>query len=237
MSKVFAARLSIYSIGLMISSAIERILTSNIVHITKGYIVSGSISYHVLSLVILIVLFILTNILLKPLTQKEFITQITLGNKEYIGGRWVEAVKTENNEISHITKIDITYDDDKINIHGDCYQNMQDKWQYKYCFDSICASMNSYELTYVFTSKEGGEERRKEIGQLRFPPNRRKRLNTYFGHFEDKGKKFRIAAILIMDKFIIKKMDNDFIGTAKQDVLPKLKKMLGLDVCEVTNNE
>ena len=226
MSKVFATRLSIYSIGLIISSAIERGFTSVIVHITKGFIESGSISYHVLSLIILIVLFILINILLKPLIQKEFVTKFILG-KEYIGGRWVEAVVTENNKIAHITKIDITYNDDEINIHGDCYcyQNMQ--LRYKYCFNSICASMdNSNYLTYVFTSKEGMEDGKKEIGYLHFDRIKLKWLNKYYGDFEDRGKKFKIFAILIENKSIIKKMDDDFIGTVKeQDILTKIEKM------------
>jgi hypothetical protein len=228
MKKIFDARLYIYSIGLIVSSSTERIITS----IITRYISLESISYHALSLVILVILFILTNILLKPFTQKEFITKIVLG-KKYIGGRWVEIVITENNEISHITKIDITYDDDKINIHGDCFQK---NGQYKYCLDSICTSMDNYDLAYLYIAKEGMKSIREDMGHLRFEPNIKKKLNKYSGHFNDKGKEFKIAAILIRDKSVIKKMEDDFIGTVEQEVLPRLIKIHRLDIPEVINS-
>jgi hypothetical protein len=215
--------------GLIISSTIERVVTS----IINKYIELESIPYHTLSLFILITLFIFTNILLKPLTRKEFFTKIVLG-KKYIGGRWVEIVITEENEISHITKIDITYDDDKINIHGDCYQQ---EGPFKYYLDSICTSMNNYDLSYMFLAKEGMRSIREDIGHLNFEPNINKKLHKYSGHFEDKGKEFKVAAILITDKSIVKKMDNDFIGTAKKDVLPKLIEIHRLAVLKYTNSE
>jgi hypothetical protein len=154
--------------------------------------------------------------------------------KKYIGGRWVEVVITENNEISHITKMDITYDDDKINIHGDCFQK---NGQYKYCLDSICASMDNYDLAYLYVAKEGMKSIREDMGHLRFEPNINKKLRKYSGHFNDKGKEFKIAAIVITDKSVIKKMEDDFIGTTEQYVLPKLIKVHRLDIPKITDRE
>lgn len=222
MKKVFDARLYVYSIGLLISSAVERIITS----VINEHMHLGAVPYHAVSIVILFALFILTNILLKPFTQKEFITRAVLG-KKYIGGRWVEIVLTEHCEISHVTKMDITYDDDKINIHGDCYQS----GQYKYYFDSVCVSMVNYDLTYVFIAREGSNTIREDIGHLRFEPNVKRRFDKYYGNFEDKGKSFRVAAILVEDKAIIQKMDCDFIGAVEQDVLPELIRKHRLNAC------
>jgi hypothetical protein len=250
LGNVFDARLYVYSIGLIISSAIERVITS----VINEHIELGTISYHTLSLFILIIIFILTNIILKPLTEKEFITKLVLGEK-YLGGRWVEIVITENNEISHVTKMDIVYDNEKMNIHGDCYQvkemsithddektNMQKvvisnfKAQKKYFFDSVCTSMDNYNLTYLFKATESMKIRQ-DIGQLCFEPNVKKKLDKYSGHFEDKGEKFRLAAILVEDKSIIGRMNNDFIETVGKEVLPIIINKHKLDIIEVVKGK
>ena len=213
MKNLFDARLSFYSIGLIISSTIERLITS----VINSYLILASVYYHMISLSILIVLFILTNYFLKPLTQQEFITKMILG-KKYIGGRWVEIVITENNEISHITKMDISYDNDKLKLHGDCYQN----GLFKYNFDSACASLDNYNLTYVFIAYE--KIPRRDVGCLLFEQSGGK-PSKYSGHFEDKGMEFRVAGILITDLSIIEKMNEDFIETVEQDILPNMIKI------------
>jgi hypothetical protein len=232
MEKIFDARLYVYSIGLIISSAVERIVT---LVINKYWQYSPeSLSYHFLSLIILIVLFILTNILLKPLTKNKFITKLALGNR-YVGGRWLEIVITKDNKVSHITKLDITYDNDEINIHGECHEN----WRYKYDFDSVCVSMDHYEMTYVFRAKEDGNIR-DDMGHLRFEAAQTEKPDKYFGHFDDKGMEFKVRAILIKNKSEIKKMKEDFIGTVSQVLLPRLIKihgLKGLNIPKAENNE
>lgn len=240
MKNLFDARLSFYSIGLIISSTIERLITAAI----NSYVNLASVYYHMISLSILIVLFILTNYFLKPFTQKEFITEIILG-KKYIGGRWVEISITEDDEISHITKVDITYDNDKLIIHGDCYHyaDLKQRGQKKHSFDSVCASLDKYDLTYVFIAREELSWNREEnqvregIGHLTFDHTRTKKLDKYNGGYKDNGKGFKIAGILEIDKLIVKQMDDDFIDTVEHIVLPKLKKIHKLNVSlSITKN-
>ena len=96
--------------------------------------------------------------------------------------------------------------------------------------------MDNYDLTYVFIAKEGMRSIREDIGHLRFEPNINKKLYKYCGHFDDKGKEFNVAAILITDKSVIREMDNDFIQTVEQDVLPKLLKTHRLDIAFNSDN-
>lgn len=224
--KVNGTRLYVYSIGLIISSALERTIT----FFLDKFLDLNSVIYHVLSLIILVFLFILTNIIIKPLANTKFITKIALG-KYYIGGFWLEIVINENNEISHITKINISYDLDEIKIHGNCFKS----FQHAYFFDSICSKMDmdKYQLSYYFIAEEGNANPRKDVGYLCFDPNT---MNTYSGHFEDKGKCFKVVASLIKDKKIITLLATDFEATFSKVILPDIIKKFGLTDIKVKKN-
>ena len=218
MKNLYEARLVVHAFGLLLSSTIERIITT----IINNHFQLRPVIYHLISIIILTVLFILTNIMLKSFIRSKFISKRVFG-KRYIGGRWIEIVLTENNEISHFSKLDITYEEDNINIHGDCYDK---NYQRKYYFDSICSVMDKFELTYLFIAKEGNKSIREDIGHLRFEASAIKSPDIYLGHFEDKGMEFKVEGFLIKNKSIIKKMDKDFIKALKDDILPNLNTSL-----------
>lgn len=227
MKRIFQARLYFYSVGLIISSAIERIITS----IINDHFHLNSISYHVFSMITLIISFIIINILLKSFIHKDIVSQWTLG-KEYIGGRWIEIVLTEKNEISHITKMDISYDVENIKIQADTYCYKTGK--HLYDFHSVCASYDEvgHKLTYGFIAEEKGKKRH-DIGVLTFESTARNKLNKYHGSYKDKDLNFNLFAILISDKTITAKMDIDFIKTCEEEgIVKKLIDLNKLDVLE-----
>jgi len=144
---------------------------------------------------------------------------MTLG-KKYIGGLWIEVVINENDQISHITKIEITYDNDIINVHGDCYVD----GEHSYYFDSVCSVMENHKLSYFFIAQDPNGMR-DDIGYLNFDPNSKK-LDKYSGYYEDKGMKFRIRAIKIENKLLKNKVNYCFNESLKE-ILPELKKRHG----------
>jgi len=227
LKNLFDTRLYFYSVGLIISSAIERFIT----FFLNDYFILNIIYYHLISLGILIILFnIVNNIFLKTFIHKEFVTKIISG-KKYIGGQWLEITITNTNEISHITKMEISYENDKIKLHGNCYQN----GKHIYNLDSVCTSLDNYNLTYVFVAYE--KIPRTDYGTLLFEESGRKPVK-YTGHYDDKGMEFKVAGILINDKSIIEKMktNDNFVEIAEKDLLPQLIKMHKLNIIPDKNN-
>lgn len=222
MKKLFDVRFNVFIIGLTISSILERgvttLLNSNLLNLD-----TGSPEYHILSLAVLIVFFLLTNVLLRSITEKTFISKIAFG-KRFIGGIWVEFVIKKNKEISHITKMGIQCDVYEIKVHGESFRS--DETQYT--FDSICSILDEYKLHYIFIADEAFKPPRTDRGYLNFKAaSERGRFNKYIGHYTDGDEEYEVVAIRIKDKSMVEKLsnDNDFVKIACAEIFPDIKRV------------
>lgn len=204
MKKLYDARILIYSFGLLLSSTTERFITNFV----SEHFQLELIPYHIFSLFILMVLFIITNVLLKFFINSKFINKKVFG-KKYIEGRWIEFIYDENNEISRYCDLHIKYQEDNIQMSGtnyDKYLNEINSFKTKSVF------MDDYHLSYSFVGGEGGKLLLEGLGNIEFKENTKTKPNRYIGSFSENGTQYAIKGILIEDKAIIKKLDSDFVG-------------------------
>ena len=216
MKKLYEARLFLYALGLLISSGLERFITNAINQRLKLELVL----YHTLSLFILITLFVTTNLLLKFVIQSKFVSRKIFGNK-YVGGRWIEFVYDDQNEITGYCDLDIVYDAGEIYISGTNYDK---NLKTTNCFETKNLSMNNYDLSYVSVSREGSKLWQ-GLGNFNFHRNSSAPPKRYSGQFTENERQFRIEGVLINDKAMLKKLDCHFVSNFR-DMLPELEKRL-----------
>lgn len=212
MKRLYETRLLLYSIGLLVSSIVERIITNEI----NKYQQLNTILYHTLSLFILAFLFILTNVLLKRIVHSKFVTKIMQG-KKYIGGRWIEIVYNEDKKIFGYSDVEISYDADNIRITGTNYDR---DLKYMNGFTATIASMVDYDLSYVFIGKQDGKFWQ-GLGNLTFQKTSTIVLNRYSGYFFDENVKHRAEGIKIWKKDDLKQIDDNFVAGIKA-LLPEI---------------
>lgn len=223
MKQLFDVRFNVFIIGLTISSILERTVTALINSHNLLGLTPNSLEYHTLSLITLVVFFLVTNVLLRSITNRPFVSKMAFG-KRYIGGTWVEFVIKKNHEISHITRMKIDCDIYEVKIHGECHRSDSSK----YTFDSICSTLDDYKLHYIFVADEAFKPSRIDRGYLNFlATSDKKTFDKYIGHYMDGEDEYEIAAILIKDKSIIEDLDKNIIETACKEVFPDLRRIHG----------
>jgi len=231
MKKLYEARLFLYSLGLSISSLLERAITY---YITTAMGLDPTnagldpIKYHTISMILLIMLFIGTNLLIKNFTKSGFVFKFIFG-KEYVAGRWLETTYSPESQECKIAIgyccFDIMFDEDGISIDGTNYDlNLN----VNYTLTSRSASINDYELKYMFLRNVDGVEK-PDWGRIKFQKNYYSRPTTYIGNFEREGIIYGFKGVLISDKKDIQLLDEDFIGNFKK-VLVKYNRTLPKEV-------
>jgi len=216
MKKLYEARLFLYALGLLISSTIERFITNAI----NQRLELELVLYHTLSLFILTILFLTTNILLKLAIQSQFISKRIFGNK-YVGGRWIEFIYNDQNEVIGYCDLDIVYDAGEMYMSGTNYDKNLKTIN---SFETKNLSMNHYDLSYVFVTREGNKLWQ-GLGNFNFHRNSSAPPKRYSGQFTENGKQFKIEGVLINEKSALKKLDQHF-GSNFLHMLPELEKKL-----------
>jgi len=237
MKKLYEARLFLSSFGLLISSSLERAITS---YITKAMGLDPNnmgadyIKYHIISIILLIMLFIGINLLIKNFTEFSFIFKFIYG-KEYVAGRWLETTYSpeckECKVVIGYCCFDITFDEDGISIDGTNYDlNLN----VNYTLTSRSASINDYELKYMFLINVNGVEK-PDWGRIKFQKSYYSRPTTYIGNFERDGIIYGFKGVLVTDKKDIQLLDEDFTGNFKK-ILAKYNKTLSSEIASSTQN-
>ena len=216
MKKLYEERLLLYALGLLISSVMERFVTNAL----NEKLQLELILYHTMSLVILAILFVSTNIVLKIIIQSKFVSKIIFGNK-YIGGRWFEFIYNDKNEIKGYCDLDIIYDSGEMYMSGTNYDK---NFKTINSFETKSLSMNNYDLSYVFVTREG-DKLWQGLGNFNFHRNSSAPPRRYSGQFSENSQQYRIEGILINDKYVIRKLDNHF-GMVIKEILPELEAKL-----------
>jgi len=216
MKKLYEARLFLYALGLLISSTCERFITNMI----NERLQLELMLYHTLSLFILVLFFLMTSVLLKFIIQSKFVSKRIFGNK-YVGGRWIEFVYNDQNEVVGYCDLDIVYDAGEIYISGTNYDK---NLKTTNCFETKNLSMNNYDLSYVSVSREGSKLWQ-GLGNFNFHRNSSAPPKRYSGQFTENDRQFRIEGILVDDKAELKKLDCHFVSNFKE-MLPKLESSL-----------
>ncbi|MCL2257412.1 MAG: hypothetical protein FWC14_04335 [Candidatus Bathyarchaeota archaeon] len=212
MLKMYESRLLLNALGLLISSCIERIITF---FITTQMVLEPLI-YHVISLVLLVVLFFGTNILLKRIMISDFMCRKMLG-KEYIAGRWIEMTysvekkdNVEKNDNIGYCCLDIAYEKDgRLTIIATNY-DLDLNTNYK--FNSKETSFEKYILDYMYTRYKHDGTRTPDWGTIFFQPNTESPPTFYTGTFKRDNEPYRFTGFLIKDKNDLKLLDKDFRG-------------------------
>jgi len=209
MKNLHDTRLILYSIGLGISSGLERVITNFI----NKHLTLDSIEYHFLSFILLLILFVFTNIGLKILVHSKWITKKALKNS-YIAGRWLEQnSEQETNDIDSYCCLDISYDDDGVvHIIG---RNFNSNFKPEYNFISKAASIETHgesyiSLSYVYTKSIGNQP---DWGYLEFygePPS------TYSGKFKRNDRQIQINAKLLKDEDDLKLLNENLNENARK---------------------
>jgi len=229
MKKMFNVRMAIFAIVLFVVSAVERLITFFIDdHFQIG---SETITYHVISIIILVVLFIVTTFALKPLVYSRIITKTAL-KKEYIGGRWVEIITYTDGDkvmLSHCSVVDIKYEEDMIGTFGKAFRYCNSRFESWYGFKTTKSVLDNYKLHYTFIA-DGADVSYQNEGTLEFEEKVKSRPTRFHGRFEDgRGRINRIDGFLMAKKEHLKMLDKDQT-TALSKIVPELNDefMLGL---------
>ena len=233
MKKLHEIRLFMYSFGLLLSSALERTAT-NIINGYLNLFEENIIIYHTLSMVLLIVFFIVTNIAIKKLIGTKFVSKMVFG-KKYVGGHWIELVYCKNDagkiEFSHYCDLEIGYDIDKIYLSGTDYDK---NYGFMYNLETESASMENYGLSYIYTCQGGDIAHRKGHGSLHFHKKDYSRPDRYSGRFKGENNvDYSVEGFLIDKKADIKGLNKDFITTF--DRILRERKRLIIAVNEIAN--
>ncbi|MDR2046635.1 MAG: hypothetical protein LBP79_01790 [Clostridiales bacterium] len=178
MKKLYEARLLIYSFGLLISSTIERVITSAI---NNRFNLPEAV-YHLVSLIILILLFLFTNIIIKKIITSTFVIKNVFKN-EYVGGRWIEVIygNKDKTKIIGFTLLDVRYSDDRITVSG---KNFDVDFRHNHDFIADSADMSEYNLSYVFKSRDDNKIS-VGYGSLNFIKPSKGSPKSYMAHFID----------------------------------------------------
>ena len=207
MKKIYEMRLLMYSVGLFISYALERLISGFIV--TK--IGDNTVLVNFISVIILLVLFVVTNILLKILIGSRFMARMAFGDK-YVGGRWIEFVYNEQAEITGFCDIDIIYSEDKIFMSGTNYDK---NFKTQNSFETQNVAMENFDLSYVFIQRDG-KKFIQGLGHLNFHRNSTAPPKRYSGDFVIGTTRFIAEGVAVKDKAVIKNLDNSFIHTVTE---------------------
>jgi hypothetical protein len=213
MKRLYETRQLFYALGLIISSGIERIITT-IIDSRLNFQQTNLLFYHLLSLTILVALFFMTNVMLKWLVNAKFLSKLVFG-KEYIGGHWVEIVydetAPENPEPFYFSNIDIGYDIDRIFMSGTNY-NLN--YNFLYNWETESATMSNYWLAYTFRTNDGTYTVQ-GLGNIMFHKSL-KTPSRYTGRFKKDGKQLRVEGFLITNKKTLRDINNNFVPVFKQ---------------------
>ncbi|MCL2177430.1 MAG: hypothetical protein FWB72_05780 [Firmicutes bacterium] len=207
MKKLYETKLLMYSLGLLISSMIERVIT----HFINENLNLEPAIYHTISLVLLIILFLTTNILLKWAMKSKLACRLAFG-KAYVAGRWVEVVYCPDKSHIGYAVFDISYDDDGVTILGTNYDL---ELNVAYTFTSKSASLENYVLNYMFLRNINGQQV-PDWGSLTFQRNVKSPPSVYTGNFKRDEQLFRFTGYLVKETKDLYLLDKDFIGNFKQ---------------------
>ena len=214
--ELFQMRLLVYSMGLLLSSALERIITS-LINTQFNLFENSPLLYHFLSVFILVVMFIFTNVFLQSFINRKWVSKKVFGNN-FVGGYWFEIVFEETHgkdEISHYCFLEIGYDIDKIYLSGTDYDK---DFKFMYNLETESASMKNHCLSYLFTCADGAQSWR-GYGNIVFHKTVDTKFNRYTGRYkDDDNKKFRVEGYLIDSK--------DDIRSLKKELLPAFQEII-----------
>jgi len=208
MKKLQDAKLLLYSLGLLISSLIERVIT----FIIAEHIELEPVIYHTISMILLIVLFMFTNIILKIIVRSKFACKVACG-KSYVAGRWLEAVyKDATKEFVGYCCFDIFYNDDGIRVIATNYDR---ELNVNYTFTSKSASIENYTLSYMYMRNSNGHLI-PDWGSISFQKNMNSAPTVYMGHFMRDSELFRFKGFLVREKKDIDLLDENFEAYFKE---------------------
>jgi hypothetical protein len=177
-------------------------------------------------MVLLIALFIITNILIKKLIGTKFVSKMVFG-KKYVGGHWIEIVyrKVDGKfEASHYCDLEIGYDIDKIYLSGTDYGR---DYVFMYNLETESASMENYGLSYIYTCEGGDISHRQGHGTLYFHKKYCATPDRYSGRFKgEDGSYFIVEGFLISNKEDIKGLNKNFALTFDRLVRERKKQIL-----------
>jgi len=244
MKSMFDFRFNIYIIGLTVSSIMERTVTYIINNYTILKLDPNGLGYHALSLVILMVFFLLSNVILKDIVCMDFVNKWAW-KKQYVSGHWVEIIINDKYEVSHITNMEIECDISEITIHGTCCENTGTA----YYFNSVCSKFDSDKKTVHYAFEQQGIGRHMEsgpyYGYLHFEnTSNEKYYEKYTGRFYNGKEYLTVYAIKIdkRNKILFKKINklsspennlDSFIDIAINEVLPMIRRIFGLSKLSV----
>jgi len=218
MKKLFEMRLTLYSVGLFLSSALERVITNYMEKQLKLF-ENYPLLYHFVSIILLIFFFVITNVVIHILINSKWISKKVFGRK-FVGGHWIEIVfRATNNEATHYCDLEIGYDIDKIYLSGTDYDP---NYTFMYNLETESATMENYGLSYIYKCI-GGKDNRKGYGTLAFHKKASSSPDRYTGRYSgDDNEQYIVEGFLISDKKILKALDQNFISTF--DTIIKEKK-------------
>jgi hypothetical protein len=210
----------LYSVGLLLSSTAERAIT-NFINGQLKLFDTNPLLYHFLSIFILIILFVFTNVVIKAFVNKEVLSKKVFG-KKYVGGHWIEIVYEEidgKDVASHYCDLEIGYDIDKIYLSGTDYDS---NLKFMYNLETESASMENYSLSYLFKCIDG-EKTRNGFGTINFHKKGMSKPDKYSGKYRDENnRKFRVEGFLINDREELKMLNNNFSSSFKEIVSKRM---------------
>jgi hypothetical protein len=220
MKELQQIRMLLYSVGLLLSSTIERAIT-NFINGQLKLFDTNPLLYHFLSIFILIFLFIFTNVVIKSFINRKFVSKRVFG-KKYVGGHWIEIVYEVTNGkdvASHYCDLEIGYDIDKIYLSGTDYNS---KFKFVYNLETESASMENYSLSYLFKCI-AGEKTWKGFGTINFHKKVKSSPDKYSGEYSDEeNRKFRVEGFFINDREELKMLNNTFLPSFKEIVSKRM---------------
>lgn len=201
MKRLYNARFLAIIFALFVASTVERFLTVPVARTLN--IPPEAIEYHAISMVVLILLFMLTNFALKIFVHSNFVTKMCFG-KEYVGGRWVEFITYADDEskLSHCSILDVVYEEDKIATYGVAYRYYNGKFNKWYTFKTTKSEMVDYKLSYTF-SAEGCGIKFTDEGALYFIRNAKRRPNELYGVITVKDNDNSIKELKVVHGYLI----------------------------------
>jgi len=201
--KLHDSKFLLYFFGLLLSSVLERIISHFVI---EQFFDLDPLIFHTISLVMLVVLFIFTNIILKKIINSNFAVKKILG-KSYIAGRWIEVTYCPDGTHVGYCCLDITYESDGISLIGTNY-DLELNVNYK--LKSKSASFDDYTLNYKYERNCGGEISF-DWGTLMFQQNRTCSPNLYTGRFKRDGELFRFIGFLVQGSKDLMLLDKSFV--------------------------
>jgi len=206
--KLYEADLLMHSFGLLLSSMLERFLTYLLDSKLDLYS-KHTFIYHALSGIILIVLFVFTNIVLKKIVKSKLVSRTVYG-KKYVGGRWIEIVYDTAGAIVQYCILDISYDIERVCLNARDY-DLNFNYLYSWHSDNGIMDTNSYRLTYTFTGIKDGSQWH-DKGEINFIPNVGTPPTTSQGYFVNMDKSYKKEGFLLTEKKDVLASNNGVSG-------------------------